>query len=190
MNTESSEKLFGKYHDIFILVLGFMLTSIVGGYLSYSWQSRAAEIDRIAEHKRLEIQSATRIFEETSQLMDKRLYRMRRISMGYGNQLKSEPLEKRWDSYREVLFDWNESLNRNLALVQMYFGEDARQILERDIQQRFISFGSMLENVRNSSNSNSYEKRLKVADDLNNYVYNFDLMLIEKIQSGKVGKFQ
>lgn len=185
MTETSNDKVFGKYHDIALLLLGFIFTTLVGGYLSYSWQSRAAVIEREAEQKRSEIQSATGIFENVSKLMDKRLYRMRRVSMGIGNEKDSNEMDQRWNKYRETLFEWNESLNRNLAMIQMYFGEDARYYLESEIQSGFISYGQMLE----SSKNNSYKERLQAADNLNNKIYNFDLSLIDNIQKGKVGSF-
>ena len=185
MTETSNDKVFGKYHDIALLLLGFVFTTLVGGYLSYSWQSRAAVIEREAEQKRNEIESATSIFENVSKLMDKRLYRMRRISMGVGNGKDSNEMDQRWDKYRETLFEWNESLNRNLAMIQMYFGEGARYFLENNIQSGFISYGRMLENSKN----NAYKERLLAADTLNNKIYNFDLSLIDKIQKGKVGSF-
>jgi phosphoglycerate-specific signal transduction histidine kinase len=185
-----SEKLFGRYHDIAMLLTGFLLTTIVGGYLSHSWQTRSAEIQRVAEQKRNEIQAATAVFEDISRLMDKRLYRMRRISMGVGNDVDADIMSRRWDAYRESLFEWNENLNRYLALTQMYFGQEARNTLERDIQTRFIAFGRLLENSRaKKSSDNTYAKRLQVADDLNNYIYEFDLKLIDRIQHGDVGSF-
>ena len=180
-------KAFGKYHDVIILILGFILTTIVGGYLTNSWQSNSANIQRQKEQANHAIQEATKIFEEISRLMDKRLYRMRRINMGMGSDTKNEEMNKRWDAYRSTLFEWNENLNRNLALIQMYFGQDARNILEHEIQSRYIKFGAMLESARDSNgNSSSYKKRNIVADELNNYIYQFDLILIEKIQNGNV----
>ena len=190
MDQSKNKKSFGKYHDIVILFLGFFLTTIVGGYLSYSWQTRSAEIQRDAEQKRYEIQTATQVFEEISRLMDKRLYRMRRVNMGIGNKKDSEVMEERWNDYRETLFEWNENLNRNLALTQMYFGQKSRDFLETDIQSRFITYGRLLESARDiKGKNNTYEKRQQVADDLNNYIYNFDLMLIKNIQNGNIGSY-
>jgi len=191
MKENDSGRLFGKYNDILKLAMGFFLTTIVGGYLSHSWQTRAAEIQRDAEQKKYEIQTATGVFEQISRLMDKRLYRMRQVSMGLGNEVGHESMTGRWEAYRETLYEWNENLNRNLALTQMYFGQKARDTLEQDIQSRFITFGRLLESSRDSGRAgNTYEERLAVADDLNNYIYNFDLLLIENIQNGTVGSFR
>jgi hypothetical protein len=122
--------------------------------------------------------------------MDKRLYRMRRVNMGIGNKKDSEVMEERWNDYRETLFEWNENLNRNLALTQMYFGQKSRDLLETDIQSRFITYGRLLESARDiKGKNNTYEKRQQVADDLNNYIYNFDLMLIKNIQNGNIGSY-
>ncbi len=180
-----NEKLFGKYHDLALLLLGFIFTTVVGGYLSYKWQTRAAVIESEAEQKRYEIKSATIIFENISELMDKRLYRMRRISMGIASKKDYKEMKQRWDKYRAVLFEWNESLNKNLAMIQKYFGNDARNFLENKIQSGFKYYGQMLENYKH----NTYKQRLKVADNLNEKIYDFDVSLINKIQKAKVGSF-
>ncbi len=184
-------KLFGRYHDIVILIIGFVLTTIVGGYLTQSWQNRAATIQREAEHLRVEQNAATEVFEEISRMMDKRLYRMRRLHTGLGSQLGEEKMNFRWVVYREILFEWNENLNRNLALVQRYFGDEARNILEARIQSGFVHLGQLLEGGAYPKNvASKYEYRQNVADNLNNVIYQFDIALISAIQSGKIGAFR
>jgi hypothetical protein len=72
----------------------------------------------------------------------------------------------------------------------MYFGQKSRDFLETDIQSRFITYGRLLESARDiKGKNNTYEKRQQVADDLNNYIYNFDLMLIKNIQNGNIGSY-
>ena len=191
MREEKERKLFGRYHDIIILLVGFVLTTLVGGYLTQSWQTRSARIQREAEHKRTEQAAATRLFEELSRLMDKRLYRMRRVHNGLGSNVSGEKMQKRWDSYREVLFEWNENLNRNLALVQRYFGYGPRDILENQIQAGFIELGQLLEGSGYPNKGvTKYQHRQAVADDLNNIIYSFDINMITSIQDGDIGAFK
>lgn len=191
MREEKKRKLFGRYHDIIILLVGFVLTTLVGGYLTQSWQTRSARIQREAEHKRTEQAAATRLFEELSRLMDKRLYRMRRVHNGLGSNVSGEKMQKRWDSYREVLFEWNENLNRNLALVQRYFGYGPRDILENQIQAGFIELGQLLEGSGYPNKGvTKYQHRQAVADDLNNIIYSFDINMITSIQDGDIGAFK
>ena len=191
MTNEKREKLFGRYHDLAILLIGFVLTTVLGGYLTQSWQLRSARIQREAEQMRTEQMAATRIFEDLSRLMDKRLYRMRRVHTGLGSGVSRERMKDRWSSYREVLFEWNENLNRNLALIQRYFGNDARDVLENKIQAGFIAFGQLLEGSGYPTQvENTYQYRQRVADDLNDIIYDFDIKMITAIQSGDIGAFK
>lgn len=185
-------KAFGRYHDVMIMLIGFTLTTVVGGLLSYSWQEQAAGHAREAEQRRFEQNAATDVFEELSRLMDRRLYRMRRLHTGMADPHRDPAtMRPRWDAYREVLFEWNENLNRNLALTQRYFGEDARTILEKEINEGFRRLGSLLEGSGYPDGIQSpVEYRQTVADDLNDIIYEFDVNLIESIQSGSVGSFQ
>lgn len=106
----NNQKLFGRHHEVVLLLFGFVFTTLVGGYLTYNWQGRAAEYERIAEYRRLEQEAATRVFEELSRLMDKRLYRMRRLHTGISSWGRDhKEVAKRWESYREALFIWNEN---------------------------------------------------------------------------------
>ncbi len=183
------QKLFGRYHDLAILLLGFVFTTLVGGYLTYAWQTRAAEYQRAAEYRRVEQQAATRVFEDLSRLMDRRLYRMRRLHTGIADVNRDpKTLRPRWDSYREALFEWNENLNRNLALTQRYFGGEARDILENEINEGFRTLGMLLEgNGYPETAPSQFEYRQNFADELNNVIYDFDVRLIDAIQTGSVG---
>lgn len=186
----SKPKLFGRYHDLIILLLGFVMTSLLGGYLAQSWQNRSAKIQRDSALLTIEQNAATEVFEELSRMMDKRLYRMRRVHNGLGSGFSQEKMSERWSTYREVLFEWNENLNRNLALVQRYFGNEHREILEFKIQAGFRHFGQLLSGDSYPDHVNSkYDYRQTVADELNVIIYDFDVALISKIQRGKVGSF-
>ena len=202
MSTDSSSgkpqpdsRLFGRAHDFVMLLLGFLLTTLGGGYLSYEWQSRAASYERVADQRRLELQAASRVFEELSRLLDTRLYRMRRLHTGIADPDRtSGTLTTRWDAYREALFAWNENLNRNLALTQRYFGNEARDKLENQIAEGFRELGSLLEGsgypAGLEGRMERYHHRQEIADRVNNQVYDFDIMLIESIQAGSIGRFR
>ena len=139
----------------------------------------------------MEQQAATQVFEELSRTMDKRLYRVRRVHNGLGSNLSKEKMSDCWETYREVLFEWNENLNRNLALVQRYFEDGARNELESKIQAQFIEFGRLLEGGSYPENIKSkYDHRQYLADKLNDVIYQFDIGLISDIQSDNIGSFR
>jgi hypothetical protein len=123
--------------DLLPLVVGFLLTSVLGGLLGYLFQRRSWAHQHEVQQRDQERQQALRTFEEVSRLLDRRLYRMRRLywaargrALGTSDQAE---LGSAQAGYREVLFEWNDNLNRTLALVHTYFGSQVREQLEEDV---------------------------------------------------------
>ena len=127
--------------------------------------------------------------------MDKRLYRMRLLFWKLKNPESSrDVLHNAMATYRDVLFDWNDSLNRTLALCEMYFGQDARHQLEGSVYEMFASIGRELEGAfRTRVNGGTVDglkdvgKRISV---LGTSVYVLNVRLIGLIQSEHVGSLR
>jgi peptidoglycan hydrolase-like protein with peptidoglycan-binding domain len=148
--------------QLLLLVVGFTLTSVVGGALGYWFQRRAwahqheielrdEERQREVQRREEEHQRALKTFEEVSRLLDRRLYRMRRLywaardmAAGTGDQ---ERLAAARAGYREILAEWNDNLNRNLALIETYFGTPARNVMGGQIYESFAALGRGLEEI-------------------------------------------
>ncbi len=137
--------------DLLPLVVGFLLTSVLGGLLGYLFQGRAWAHQHEVQQRDQERQQALRTFEEVSRLLDRRLYRMRRLywtargrALGTSDQAE---LESAQAGYREVLFEWNDNLNRTLALVHTYFGSQVREQLEDDVYEGFTTLGRGLDEI-------------------------------------------
>ena len=60
---------------ILLLVIGFVLTSVLGGALAYLFQQRAWRHQYETERRDQQRQLALKTFEEVSALLDQRLYR-------------------------------------------------------------------------------------------------------------------
>jgi hypothetical protein len=112
-----------------LLVAGFLLTGVLGGALGFVFQrltwAHQHEVQRREEEYRL----AVKIFEEVSSLLDRRLYRMRRVYWAAGRRhegASGDQLSTALDDYRDVLLVWNDNLNRVQALVDTYFGSGVR----------------------------------------------------------------
>jgi len=148
--------------QLLLLVVGFVLTSVAGGALG-SWFQRRAwahqhEIQLRDEERQREVQRrdeehlrALKTFEEVSQLLDRRLYRMRRlywaareVAAGTGDL---ERLAVARADYRAILAEWNDNLNRNLALIETYFGTPARNVMSGQIYEGFAALGRGLEEI-------------------------------------------
>jgi hypothetical protein len=52
-----------------------------------------------------------------------------------------EEFSAAWSAYREIVTDWNDNLNRILALAETYFGGGVRAMLETQAYERFESLG-------------------------------------------------
>ena len=120
--------------DLLLLFVGFLLTSVLGGLLGYLFQGRSWAHQHEVQRRDQERQQALRTFEEVSRLLDRRLYRMRRLywaarsrALGTGDAAELAAAQA---GYREVLFEWNDNLNRTLALVHTYFGGEVRKSAE------------------------------------------------------------
>lgn len=73
-------KLFGRQHDLFLLLVGFFFTSIVGAALAAYFQNRSWDYQEMDRSRSSERTAATNVFEDVSKPMDKRIYRMRRLN--------------------------------------------------------------------------------------------------------------
>ena len=134
---------------IVLLMIGFLLTSVLGGGLAYLFQQRAWRHQYEIQRQDLHRQQALKTFEEVSSLLDQRLYRMRLIFWGAKRlarrPLKAASLNPELTDYRAVLRVWNDNLNRNLALVDTYFGEVERRQLEDELFAEYAAIGEELD---------------------------------------------
>ena len=181
-------------NQIIVVAVTFLFTSVLGGLLASYFQNRTWKHQnrvRLAESERI---LATKVFESISSLMDKRLYRMRQLNWKIRNDSASaEALDEAMSSYRDVLYEWNDNLNRNLALVQCYFGKDARKLLEGTLYEKFKEIGSFLEqgylDKKGTGDISSFKKTNSNISELRDDIYRLNVKMIELIQKGEVGVF-
>jgi hypothetical protein len=176
---------------VVLLVLGFVLTTVVGGFLGYYFQRRAWDANR----RESERQAAAAVFDETSRAMDQRLYRMWLLywAMKAGDEHR---LARAMEDYRSVLQSWNDNLNRKLALISRYFGERVWEYVDGEVYVEFARLGRHLEEHYRRRNERAAEpdpRLLAVGRGLralNDDVYYLNRFLIAMIQRGGVGLYQ
>lgn len=174
------------FEKLFLLTIGFLLTTVCGGILGRYFQHRTWKNQWAVSQNERTIQLSLNIFEEISRLMDKRLYRMRRLYWAINKNQSNDEVENRMNEYREVLYEWNDNINRNLALLQFYFGDDSRDSLDFDVGKMFVDTGAILEkNYRQRRPDEKLKDIIDSAEDLDilaSKVYQFNLNLLGKIK--------
>jgi hypothetical protein len=178
--------------QLVLLLVGFVLTTVVGGFLGYLFQSRAWNRQEKVRRKQAESEAAKAFFEDLSRLFDRRLHRMRQLDAWLSRPRAREEMEQSLARYREALDEWNDNLNRILALAQRYFGQKLRDNLDYVLMALFVEVGKRLEErvreYRNAEESSSASLTSEL-DSLANKVYFLNVDLIKTIQSGRVGVF-
>jgi len=179
------------------LLLGFALTTVAGGSLGYWFQRRNWEHqnDRtLAESDRVH---ATDTCRELSQLMDRRLYRMWQLKWALFAQAPDlERIDGKMQDYRGVLYEWNDTLNRNLAAAEIEFGSDLRRELEARIYEGFAAVGRRLEeryheltqNEERAPQQDSSQEASYELLQLRETVYRLNVKMLRQIRDGRVGR--
>lgn len=199
-------KLFGRHHDLFLLLVGFFFTSIVGASLAAYFQNRSWDYQDMDRSRSSERAAATNVFEDVSKLMDKRVYRMRRLNwkLRDSNENSKQEAEEAMKSYRQVLYEWNDVFNRNRALVLRYFGSRTTSGNFGKVHQGFKNAGLCLEEYyhvraggrdspegrdRQCPTKAEYDAIDGMLEKLEEEIYKCNLELIRQIQEGEVGAF-
>lgn len=180
--------------ELIPLAVGFLLTTVLGGLLGSFFQQRTWAHQHRVQTQDRERERAVLVFEEVSRLLDKRLYRLRLLywSLAADTDARSERSETRMGDYRQVLYEWNDSINRNLALIQQYFGIAARERLDYRIGAAFVELGQAVEVMWRRTDSGTGTASCERIDDalltaLGAQIYAYNLDMIRAIQGGAVG---
>lgn len=184
------------FQQLLPVVAGFLLTTVLGGLLGVLFQRRTWNHQHRVQSAERERDRAVAIFEEVSRLLDKRLYRARLLHWRLRedrDEDDDERLASAMAGYREVLTEWNDGINRNLALLQQYFGERIRADFDNNLGARFVQVGKSLERrwAHRDDLGGRDDERLQIGsklDEVANVVYYFNLKLIRSIQAGEVGR--
>lgn len=75
-------------NELIPIIVGFALTTVVGGFLGSWLQQRTWDNQNKAELRQDELRRADDVCQQVSKLLDKRLYRMRRLHFALASDLE------------------------------------------------------------------------------------------------------
>jgi hypothetical protein len=170
------------------------LTTVLGGLLGVVFQRRTWDHQHQTQLYEKELDRAAEVCFSLSTLLDRRLYRMFRLRAALANCAEGaftrDDVETRMRAYDEVLMQWNDAMNGNLAVVGTYFGEQARRFLDHQIYPSFAASGVSLEQayreLLNGGASASFGDC--GLERLNNLVYRMVSYMTEHLRDGSVGR--
>lgn len=178
--------------QIVVLLVGFVLTSVLGGLLGLFFQRRAWTHQFYVQRSAAEREAAFQALNEMSGLLDRRRYRMLLVYWHLDNE-QGEDFERRVAAYRAILEDWNDGLNRRLAIVATYFGAD----LHRDLNQLYEQYrrgGLLLEGAVRAKRAgatlepSARSSLVDLLEDLNERNYVFIERGLSLVLAGRVGQ--
>jgi hypothetical protein len=178
--------------ELLPVVVGFVLTTVLGGVLGTYLQRRAWDHQNESRLREDELQRAAAVCQSVSELLDKRRYRMLRLLAALRGQGSGtggpEKLTASLDAYDAVLYEWNDRLNVNLAMVGTYFGEQARDWLEQ-AYETYKSVGIELETAfRERPQGPALDTVRNSLAELDSVAYRLTLLLTTHLREGTVGR--
>jgi peptidoglycan hydrolase-like protein with peptidoglycan-binding domain len=186
--------------QLLLLVAGAALTSlggVLGVVLSSFLQQRSWARQHETQRREEELAQAQKTFEEIALFLDRRLYRMRRLYWAARDRAvgteSGEDFSATWSAYREVVTDWNDNLNRILALTETYFGGEVRAMLETQVYERFASLGRGLDViVRMVSAADGKQVEVprvgRRLDALSHRIYELDTYMLRLLSDRRAGR--
>ncbi len=183
-------------HPLALLATGFVLTTVLGGALGHHLQQRAWRQQSASKRQEREVEAAVLTFEEVSVLLDRRLYRMRQLVLW--TRMRADGVDAGGFAaalvgYRQILEDWNDNLNRLLALVRVSFGQPLRLRLGQELHETYSAIGRELEWFMKEVAGASPGERVPVRridrrlNNLSGRVYDFNVSLLEALEREEVG---
>ena len=179
------------------LVVGFALTTVLGGFLGSWLQRRTWDHQKEVQLREDELRRADDVCQQVSKLLDKRLYRMRRLYFSLALDLdlpdRNDRVQTSLKEYNTVLYEWNDGLNSNLALMGAYFGAGARDWLDTQLYEHFKRAGAGLEDyyLRNTRGIPADRNLMDIKADLDalsTQVYRLGIFMMTQLREGHVGR--
>jgi hypothetical protein len=179
------------------VIVGFVLTGVIGAFLGYQLQNRAwahqHEVQRHDEERR----KAVETYEQVSVLLGRRLYRMRRMYWavtdgGDGTGVPGEDLASARAEYRDVLAEWNDNLYRVLVLAGTCFGAPVQRVLRDEVQEEFAAAHRGLNEIVKIAAAHGGHAGLPRfgyrLDKLGYQVYELNTWMLRLLQNDSIGR--
>ena len=163
-----------------ITVVGFILTGIVGTWITYFWQTQNWRRQQLYLRNKEKSDKQIEITRSLSYLIDRRRFRMLRAYYAIRNKNKERVVEE-WKKYDDIIFEWNDNLNGYITSIRHFFGKEFQSYFEYHIVPEFYRIGEIIEGEKRAfdteENRINLEKFNSIKGRLNYLSHNTNLYL-------------
>ena len=180
-------------HPLILIFAGFVLTGIIGQILIGKIQSRNWKDQFEVEKLNRQIKETKTIHEHISLLLDKRIYRSRRLYYSFNDRdvrKINNKCKNCFEEFNDILYEWNDSLNSNIAKVYSYFGEKDGTFFQGRLCADLRWIGILLRRYYFDTKDKPSLKNINKAIDITNeriYKMNKNMLLKIKELEDKLG---
>lgn len=166
-------------------VLSFIFVTILGGLFGAVLQQRSWRHKWAMEKTERRTNAAMQTFEDVSGLLDQRLYCLHQLRV-WTERDDAEMYDAALNKYRDAIRDWNFSINKLLAKLQIYIDIESRDTLNFDVGAKFVRAGELVEEAIRERRKTDKQIDLphvkETIDALRQEVYLFNIKLLGKIE--------
>ncbi|WP_353807655.1 hypothetical protein [Agromyces sp. SYSU T00194] len=106
------------------LVLTFVVTTVLGGFVGALFQRMAWKRQARLDQARASYAELTDVFEKITLLIDARYYGMFKWQQALAEGLPDEEVQRRIDAYFVIVADWNSRIRLFHNQLRIHFGDD------------------------------------------------------------------
>jgi lipase chaperone LimK len=114
---------------------------------------------------------------------------MSRVFYAKYEHLGLQEISKREEAYQASVDNWNSNKNKNLALLERYFGTHQKTVFFINISPKFVQYGLEIMNISENYNERNSDKYQKEINSLSDIIYKFDFELLNAIKNNEIGVF-
>jgi hypothetical protein len=169
-----------------------VLTGWFGNYLTDKFRRETAKTEFEVAAMQSDISRSMQFFEDVSRMMDKRLFRMRRLHDTFVAGVDPDASRERLIDYRTVLIEWNDNINRYRSLFSLHFttyaasNEATGHFCANSFEALAADFANAhteLQKLINKREDGSAKRLEVMLDGLNICVYALDEFMLRRIEA-------
>ncbi len=125
------------------IIFSACVASPIGYFFQWKYHQYENHLNLLQENR----QQAMDYLMEIASLMDHRIYAMDKCYKALKYNKSKEEIDKSWNNYKNLLDEWNGSLNKNLVLTDHYFSKNISDDFA-NIHREFVSLGKKLDTAK------------------------------------------